>query len=165
MREITLTRGLVAMVDDEDYDHLMQKKWFAKPNVSRATGEVLTHYAYSGHRSRHMHREILGVQGGQHVDHVDGNGLNNTRANLRICTKAQNGQNRRPWSACGYRGVTPNKKGWSATIEANGVRYRLGTFPTPEEAAEAYNAKATELHGEFARLNHVRKLLSDGEGK
>ena len=95
------------------------------------------------------------------VDHVNGDRLNNTRSNLRICDGTLNNANRRRRptrtgrSASQYRGVHKalNSSKWGATITYKRKRFYIGSFPTEEEAAKAYDAKAIELFGEFAVLN------------
>jgi hypothetical protein len=106
-----------------------------------------------------MHRLIL--PGVREVDHKDGNGLNNTRNNLRASTHSQNIANAKLRCDCssGFRGVTFDivyRRPWRAQICKDGRITRLGGFATPEEAALAYNNAAVELHGEFARLNVIQ---------
>lgn len=107
-----------------------------------------------------MHRQILGLQKGDGIksDHRNGNGLNNQRYNLRKCTTQQNGFNRTCQShSSQYKGAswdTKTKK-WRAQIQLNENTFRLGSYETEIEAAKAYNRKAKELFGEFARLNNV----------
>lgn len=106
-----------------------------------------------------MHRIILGAKKGQFVDHVDGDGFNNSLENLRLCRKQQNEFNSkiRADNSTGYKGVSFIKKSgrYRAYINKNGIRYELGTYETKVEAAQAYNEKALELFGEFARLNEI----------
>lgn len=114
-----------------------------------------------------MHRFLFGLQSFEPtvkpgrwplVDHRNGNGLDNRRSNLRLATQAQNMSNRgRPTNnTSGYKGVSAGRLGgWRAYITSRGKRLDIGTFASKEEAAEAYNAKALELHGEFARLNEI----------
>lgn len=155
MREILLTQGQKALVDDADYERLSKFNWC----VFRRKG---TFYAMRGlwlgegkQRTLLMHRAILGLRSNQKVDHVDGNGLNNTRSNLRVATTSENGMNRgkQKNNKSGFKGVCffarTNK--WVAYIRVNRKSRNLGYFFTPEEAHAAYCAAASELHGEFAR--------------
>jgi len=104
-----------------------------------------------------MHRFILNAPRHKLVDHIDGNGLNNRKANLRLCNHSQNAWNRRPNSGCHskYKGVYWNKdkKKWHATISKSYKRIHLGYFDNEIEAARAYDKKAKEFFGEFAYLN------------
>jgi hypothetical protein len=106
-----------------------------------------------------MHRQILNPKESDHVDHINGNGLDNRRDNIRACSCSQNlmnRQNHRPTTS-GYKGVSLHKrnKTWRATINLNGKQIYAGCYATPVEAALAYNAKAIELFGEFARPNVI----------
>ena len=118
------------------------------------------------HRRYYLSRLIMGEPKGMLVDHVNGDTLDNRRSNLRVCSKGENGRNRKVASknnTSGFKGVSCRKKGpdminewsrpWQAYINHDKKRHHLGMFATAEEAARAYDAKALELHGEFARLN------------
>ena len=168
MIEIQLTRGYVAIVDDEDAD-LAQFKWSAKEKKKQNSVYAQRTVYWrddNGKRlqkSEVMHRVILGrklektLTRSELVDHIDRNGLNNTRSNLRICTDQQNSFNRkRPvTNTSGYKGVVfmpPNpNKSWGAYICANGKNKFLGSFTTPEAAHEAYCKAAQEYFGEYWR--------------
>lgn len=168
MKEIPLSQGKVALVDDCDYDYLMQWKWYA------TKGEVTWYAKRSVHNKLTqkkdtvcMHRLILGVENPKlYVDHKDHDGLNNTRSNIRVCTPSQNNLNRKKSvGRSKYKGVffvpidTRIKK-WRASIDVNGRRFRLGAFKTEEDAARAYDAKAVELQGEFAYLNFPKQIAA-----
>lgn len=157
-KEIPLTQGKIAIVDAADYEWLNQWKWCA--------WKVKTHHTYYAIRTQRingknttirMHRLILDAKGGEQADHIDGNGLNNSRDNLRIATPLQNTHNsRRPINnTSGYKGVYWHKRTgkWMARININNKRKHLGLFTSPEEAAKAYDTAALELHGAFARTN------------
>ncbi len=96
-----------------------------------------------------------GCPNGKVVDHIDHDTLDNQRINLRICTRSQNGMNRKKDSGIKFKGVTFHKRAgkFMAQIYMNGKKYYLGVFETPEEAAMVYDKKARELHGEFALTN------------
>lgn len=157
MKEIPLTRGQVAIVDDEDFFRLSQFSWYARK--SRLTYYANRTIKVNGrNRTIQMHREVLGLTDSKiYSDHIDGNGLNNQKSNLRPATCAQNLSNRgRPSRGnLPYKGIGfDNRYGnWYGVICCNYKKKRLGTYATPEEAARAYDKAARELFGEFARLN------------
>jgi hypothetical protein len=157
---IPLTKGQTAIVDAIDAD-LAQLKWYA----------MVRTYTYYAARQKfidgryihfRLHQEILPrilgrkLVKGEYVDHINGDGLDNRRSNLRLATKAQNQRNQRLRrdNKSGFKGVCWDNraKKWRALIRFNGKQKTLGYFDTPEEAYEAYCAAAIELHGEFARL-------------
>jgi hypothetical protein len=145
---IPLTRGLFTLVDADDYEWLREFKWMASVS-SRGRA-----YAVRGHRHPiRMHNVILQTKW---VDHINGDGLDNRRANLRLATPSQNAVNRRRQgvvSSTGFHGIKPNGTHWAAFVSINRKRHYLGTFATPEEAARAYDAAARQTYGEFAHLN------------
>jgi hypothetical protein len=152
VRRIPLTRGKFALVDADDYYRLVKFKWTAssKTFTSYACGVV------AGRKIK-MHRFIMDAPAHLLVDHIDHDGLNNTKANLRLCTPAQNTYNIRslPGGTSKYKGVHWHKKGkkWNAIIKLNGKQYNIGFFADEIEAAKAYDKKAAQLQGEFACLN------------
>jgi hypothetical protein len=162
MKRIPLTQGKFALVDDQDYDFLMQWKWYAC-YIHK------THYAKRSVRIGlktiriRMHREILKRMrlhiAGKKIDHRDRNGLNNRRSNLRIATNSQNQHNQgiRKNNKSGYKGVTWNKQHnkWQARICINWKEIWLGLFDDKKDAAKAYNEAALKYHGKFAVLNKV----------
>jgi len=160
IRYIPLTHGLYATVDAQDYERLSQYKWAAhfnqRSNIIYAARS--SYYYENGRRRRRtilMHREIMNPPEGMVIDHINSNGLNNRRCNMRTCTQAQNIQNCRPRTDGKSRfiGVFPHQDKWKATIACNGERFYLGTFDDEVEAARARDRKAVELFGKFARLN------------
>lgn len=151
IRFIPLTKGKVAIVDAKDYEWLSQHKWYASQKRNgfyacrHSKGKVI-----------YMHRVIMKAPQGLFVDHIDGNGLNNRRSNLRVCTVSQNHQNQRFRGGLSrYKGVCFLKKinKWRANIGFDGRRMHIGCFDNEIEAAKAYDRKADELFGEFAYLN------------
>lgn len=151
-KQIQLTQGQVAIVDDEDFALVYGRKWYAHKNKN-------TYYAKTWvageNKTISMHRLILG-NSELVTDHIDGDGLNNTRKNLRRCTRQQNGRNQvvrtYPGKASRYKGVFLDRK-WKAQITVNGKYKFLGRFENEIDAAHAYDKAAKELFGEFARLN------------
>lgn len=159
-RIIQLSQGQVAVVDAADYETVSQFKWHAqraRPNASYyALRAAKTEDGRS--TSLSMHRVLVGAKRGQFVDHIDGDGLNNRRANLRLCTASENCQNRRQHRGSvrtPYKGVTYLEATGAYTVQiaARGKRTYLGIYADPVEGALAYDAAALRLHGEFARLN------------
>lgn len=157
MRKIPLSRNQFALVDDDDYDWLMQWKWYAD-----AFGYALRHGKVSdGERNRKniwMHREIMQAPQGMDVDHINMNRLDNRKENLRICDRSRNKGNvkkRRDGRASRFKGVgrARHTQLWRARITKNGREMHLGWFDTEIEAALAYDAKAREIFGVFARTN------------
>lgn len=146
-----------AIVSDEDKD-LANSKW--NPSFSTTDGVVYFIRSFKvgdGWVSKGLHRVILErmlgrtLEKGQFVDHIDGNGLNNVRSNLRLATHSQNLANRakEKGNKSGYKGVVKKNSKWLAQITYQRRTIRLGLFYTPEEAHAAYCKKAKELFGDF----------------
>jgi hypothetical protein len=163
-RLIPLTRGEFALADAEDYSRLSRYTWFAE-------GTRKNCYAVrkENGKSIKMHRQITNAPDHLVVDHIDHNGLNNQKKNLRLCTFAENCRNlkgrslnyardRRKTSE--YKGVHWHRrlKKWAAQITCNNNTYHLGYFHDEIEAALAYDQKAAELFGQFACLNLPNRL-------
>lgn len=151
VRHIGLTRGYFAVVDAADYAWLSRYKWTALVAGSKV-------YAIRAHKGKTilMHREIMQPPDGLVVDHIDGNGLNNRRSNMRACTREQNLYNSRPRNKRSkHKGVRycEERDNWIAEITRRGHKFHLGTFDDEIEAARAYDRRAVELFGAFARLN------------
>jgi len=164
---IKLTQDKFAIVDDGDYEYLIQWKWFAKKAgrenndkfYAARTGDI-----GNGKRGTiRMHRVLLGLSHNDKrmPDHIDRNGLNNQRDNLRIATRRQNNANRNSGknSSSIFIGVCWHKKHkkWYVQIMNNGYKTWVGCFDNEHEAALAYNAAAIKIHGEFANLNIITK--------
>ena len=152
MKEIKLTRGLVALVDDEDYEFLSQRHWYAakRKKTYYARTDKMVNWKTT---KTYMHRLILNTPKGMQTDHIDHNGLNNQRHNIRICTNTQNRRNVSSHGRSKYLGVSFNGKHIRAQITIGDKYIHLGYFKTEEDAARAHDIKAKELFGEFANLN------------
>lgn len=152
--EIPLTQGKIALIDDEDWPLVAGFKWHARVKRDRRCA-----YAVSCRDGRriHMHRVILDAPPCAEVDHVNGDGLDNRRKNLRLATRSENQWNKVLYktNTSGYKGVfwDKNCSRFRAAIKVFGVRRYLGSFLTAADAARAYDAAARDLHGEFAGLN------------
>lgn len=161
MKLITLTKGYSTMVDDEDYELLSQWKWHA---------QILSHTVYAvrkpwvaGGKGKStkifMHRVILDVPSGMQADHMDGNGLNNQKQNLRSVTQQDNLLNRARWKkgcTSKFRGAYLDKRSgkWFSRITIDGKTRYLGTFKNEEDAGKAYLTKRAELiPHKFIRLD------------
>lgn len=154
MKKITLTKKKFAIVDDNDFESINKYKWcFSGRNYairrvgnSRKNTKIIL-----------MHRQIMSVPKGMITDHINGNGLDNRRINLRICTNIQNLQNQslRSDNTSGYKGVCWDKKrnAFMSYINISGVRKYLGRFKSIIDAKNAYNSTASEYFGEYAKLN------------
>ncbi len=155
---IHLTRGRFALVDVADFERVSAHSWSSGIRdayaISRIIGNVVT-----------MHRFLMAPERGVLVDHINGDGLDNRRSNMRFATYSQNLQNKRAVanSAVPFKGVMRTVTGpykkivFTANIREDGKKRRIGTFRTPEDAARAYDGAARILHGEFARLNFPRE--------
>lgn len=165
VREIPLTKGMVALVNTERYDELNKISWragkngrtyYARGRITQSDGTIIR---------VEMHRIILSQMIGrpladhEYTDHVNGNGLDNRDENLRLSTFIQNMQNKRPElnKKSKYKGVAWHEKAgkWRAYITCNKKVIFLGFYAIEEQAARAYNKKALELFGEFAWLNEI----------
>ena len=158
MKEIKLTQGKIALVDDADFERVSAIDWHARKEY-KVDGSF-----YAGKsmkidgkwRTVFLHRFILGnVPKGKLVDHIDGNGLNNQRSNLRICNMSENMCNRRvnKNSTSGLKGVSWSKRAgkWISRIRKNSEIINLGVFTDKFEAHQAYVAACNKYHGEYAR--------------
>ena len=158
MKEIILTQGKVALVDDDDYEYLNQWKWQAvkAPHTFYAARGMKRNGRWS---SEKMHRLMFDIPAGMEIDHINHNGLDNRRSNLRIVTKQQNSLNVRAFGSSKYLGVCVYEKNGHryivAHIKHNGKNIHIGHFPTEEAAALAYNELAAKYHGEYANLNKL----------
>jgi hypothetical protein len=165
MKKIELTQGEFALVDDEDFEELNKHKWHAHKEGGIFYAVRRVPCSSKGSKVR-MHRQIMRVSYGIILDHIDGNGLNNQKSNLRICTTSQNQMNssKRKDNTSGFKGVRWHKKTkkWEARIWVNNKWKYLGHHVTPEVAACAYNEAAKKYYGEFANLNPVAISALEG---
>lgn len=155
MAYIALTQGKSALVDDQDAQQVAVLHWRVHKSGDKE-------YAVAGnYPSLHlMHRLILDAPDHMDVDHINGNGLDNRRANLRLCNHAQNMCNRKIHknNKSGFKGVHWHARLglWEAQIQVAKKKIYLGCFDDAEVAARRYDAAALLYHGPFARLNFPR---------
>jgi len=157
---IPLTQGFVALVDDEDYERCNKHKWYACFSGTKV-------YARTCIKGKipiwmRLHRFIMSPLPDQQIDHINNDGLDNRKENLRIATSTQNIANTPKHKT--HNGTTPSSKykgvcffkatgGWVTYLRLHGKQMHLGYFTSEIEAAKAYDKKAKELFGEFAKLN------------
>ncbi len=166
------------LIDEEDWEKVSQHKWcidatarrnsrggfYAKTSILHPDGGWYDNPTSGRGRRRtsmFLHRFLMNPPPGYMVDHINHNGLDNRRENLRICTRVENGRNRLPSkkTASGYKGVRRNGSDncWQAKINIDKKQTYIGSFATAEEAALAYDKVAIKEHGEFACLNFPEK--------
>lgn len=153
MREIPLTQGQVALVDDEDYHWLSRFTWHAQKWSDGSD----KYYAVTNIGKYALPMHVL-IMARTHCDHRDRNGLNNQKENLRVASRSQNGCNRvrAIINKTGYRGVHEMKSGFQPRISMEGKTILGPILPTKKEAALEYNNMAEHFHGDFAILNIIK---------
>jgi len=152
MKKIPLTRGKFALVDDEDYLKLIDHKWYATKGYGTYYADATIKITKGKYRHTGMHREILGLKhrDGKLADHINGNGLDNQKHNLRVCTFSENQHNKAIQinNTTGYKGVVWNKekRKYVARIKINRKTIFLGYFKEVVEAGLAFNNAAIKYH-------------------
>lgn len=152
---VTLTKGMEAVIDAADADLVGQWNWRAQHKGGATFYAVREVGKRSERKTIHLHRLLMGFPDGLEVDHIDCNGLNNRRSNLRAATRGQNARNVtiRGLNKTGFKGVGKTRNGrFTAQIKFRGRAYHLGTFDTPQEAHNAYAEASKKLHGEYGRV-------------
>jgi hypothetical protein len=157
VKKIVLNSGDYALVDDQDFDRVSGYAWQL---CSWKNNRYAVHSNTCNKKRIHirMHRLIMDAKKGQAIDHINGNGLDNRRCNLRFATQGQNLSNISKYkqgATSQYKGVFWHKKAnkWQASISFNNKSIYLGLFDKEIDAAKAYDTKAKELFGEYARIN------------
>lgn len=157
MKQIPLSKGQIAIVDDDDYLKIGKKHYYYHQK-----GYALRWAGSENHpKEIYMHQDIMGMPpSGMFIDHINRNRLDNRKCNLRFVTRAQNRVNSRKtrygiYSL--YRGAHFHclRRKWAASIGAKGKLIHLGYFQSERDAALAYNKAAVKFHGEFAKLNEL----------
>jgi hypothetical protein len=144
------TNGHWVEIDDSDGAFASDYRWIAT-NTFGVFVVSSSSWRHGRNPNVRLSRLLLGAKAGEVVDHIDGNGLNNTRGNLRLCSAKQNAGNRKKRKGkYKFKGIWPNKDGtWAATVRGR----RIGNYGTEEEAALGYDREAEKVFGEFASLN------------
>lgn len=158
MKQLPLQNGKFALVDDEDFEWLSTWNWYCDVR-QRACRTIHNEWTGRKHSIR-MHRQIMGMihDSSLDIDHINGDGLDNRKANLRICTHQQNMCNSKKTKSkmtSKFKGVCLIGGKWLAKIYFQNQQFPIGRFDNETDAARAYNRKALELHRKFARLNPV----------
>jgi hypothetical protein len=145
-KRIKLTQGKYALVDDCDYEQLNQYKWHYSQGYAarRQFGKVVL-----------MHRQIMQTPEGMDTDHINHNGVDNQRMNLRICTPSENHRNLKKYKngMSPYQGVGRKDNQWRARVSVKGRQVSIGLFRKERHAAMVYDLWAVDLYGEFAKTN------------
>ena len=159
-KRIPLSNDGYTLVDEQDYDELSSVNWWCTYDDHRR-------YAVRFKKGKliRMHRQIMNPPNDMVVDHINGDGLDNRRCNLRVCTNDQNvlNKHKRIGGASEYMGVHRAQNYWRASIGYKGKRYGLGRYENEEDAAKAYDAAARYYHGEFATTNFSGTLALSAE--
>jgi len=166
-RKIPLTQGKFAVVDPEDYDRLTKYKWHLAQSPTGMYAARWQRFANKNTRKRiWMHREVISVPKNMVCDHINHNGLDNRKANLRAATISQNLCNRpkrKGKTRSKYKGLEwdKNQNKWKVRVQHNGRKFYLGSFNSERAAARAYDAAAKKYHKEFANCNFSRSNHSE----
>lgn len=156
MKYITLKNKRRVAVDNDDFEKVAKYKWYCSSYNKGGCKYAVANIKVGGKtKTTYMHRLIMDAPKGMQVDHINHNGLDNRRSNLRLCTREQNqwnsrGMSNRKYSK--YKGVSYDGKYWVSAIVVSGINYHLGRSRTEKEARARYVAKSRELRGEFAEL-------------
>jgi len=154
MAIIKLSTGSECLIDDDDLPLVAGITWLEHQKGERIKRLYVRGWCKLTQRNVYMHRQIVEPPVGYCVDHINGNCLDNRRANLRVCTLIQNNGNARwPVGRSGYRGVTVQGKSYMASISIHDKKKHLGTCTDPVTAAKLYDQAALAYFGEFATLN------------
>lgn len=162
MKYIRLTKGKFCLVDDKDFKKVSKYNWFVFSGRKNYAARMIKNIKVRKRQSMmFMHRMIMNSSENYHIDHINGDGLDNRRNNLRVCTSRQNSLNRSytKKNKVGFKGVRLSKrslsKGYIAQIVNEGKQVYLGYFFTKEDAARAYNKASIKFHGKYGYVNSL----------
>jgi len=155
MKKIPMKHGRFVMVDDEDFEEMSKYKWSTSLDPKHHYAKHTVYYPDGTRKTLRMHRLIMKAPNGVWVDHINGNGLDNRKENLRLCSPSENARNCRlgKGNTSGFKGVYLVKGKWRGEIKVNKTKYHLGTYKNKIDAAKAYDQAAKKYFGEFAKLN------------
>ena len=153
--QIKLSMGYFAIIDEDDFELASKHTWYASVR-RKADGSIRTVYAVTRGSKLRLHRLIMNASKGFEVDHIDGDGLNCSKSNMRLATTSENQRNQRIGcnNKSGVKGVTWDKERgkWRVSIKINRKSIRIGRFENLEDAAKAYADASLKYHGDFGRL-------------
>lgn len=150
-KKIKLSRGMSATVDETDLPLLEGKKWFCLKTHKK---EIYYARAIINGKPVSMHRYIMGAKNGEFIDHINGDGLDNRRSNLRFCTISENNRNKKKMknNTSGFTGITFEANKWRVKVAKDCKDYNIGYFTEISDAILARNNAVKALHKEFAKL-------------
>lgn len=160
-KQIPLTRGQYALVDDDDFERISQSKWYCKADGYAARKDWST----GEPKQVYMHRQILNAPDGVMVDHINANRLDNRRSNLRLVNSIQNSRRQSPMkgTTSEYKGVSFYQDQWYVRIHVDGKSRYYGRYREEKLAARVYDYAASKHYGEYARINFPDELMTDAE--
>lgn len=165
--QVRLTSGGYALIDEDDAERVRAFRW-GESREGRSVYARMTNTTYIPARNKSLHRFVMRATPDVVVDHINGNGLDNRRCNLRLCSSRENSLNRRMYEtdekSSRFKGVRLSGRRWVATIGVDGEQITIGAFDDEAEAAKAYDAAALEKFGEFARTNESLGLFRSVPG-
>ena len=151
MKEIKLTQGFIAQVDDEDFEYLSCFNWFV--DKGKYTYYAARRISSPRKIKYYMHRVIMKTPNNLQVDHIDRNGLNNQKYNLRNCNNSQNNMNKMTYSSTGLKGVYHHQGNYMAQITVNKKKIYLGYYKDINDAIKARDSATKKYFGEYGNLN------------